>query len=171
MAEVVACPKSGPAVAEYLSESIVGATMKIAITIWNNRVSPVFDVTGKVLLCVSDDERISSEQQLLLPDASAAEKVTCLVEAGTEVLICGAISRDALSTATNVGIRVYPFIAGDVREILQACLAGRLVGRDFAMPGCACRIACPGRRKHGRGRVRGTGSAFFCKQEPDNKEV
>ena len=161
----------GPAVAMYMSESKAGATMKTAITIWNNRVSPVFDVTGKALLYDSEGERICLEQQLLLPDACAAEKVACLVEAGTDVLICGAISRDALSTATNAGIRVYPFIAGDVREILQACLAGRLVEGGFAMPGCACRMACFRRRKHGQRRGQVTGSAFFSKQEPDKKEV
>jgi len=126
--------------------------MKTAITIWNDRVSPVFDVTGKARLYESEGERICSEQQLLLPDACATEKIACLVEAGTDVLICGAISRDAHSTATNAGIRVFPFIAGDVQEILQACLASRLVEGGFAMPGCACRMACYGRRKHGRGR-------------------
>ena len=143
--------------------------MKTAITIWNDRVSPVFDVTGKALLYDSKGERICSEQQLVLPDDCPAKKVACLVEAGTDVLICGAISKDAHATATNAGIRVYPFIAGDVREIIQACLAGRLVEGGFAMPGCACRLSCSKRRKHVRGRDRITGSALFCKQEPDKK--
>jgi len=145
--------------------------MKTAITIWNNRVSPVFDVTGMALLYDSEGERICSEKQLILSNACAAEKVASLVEAGTEVLVCGAISRDALATAINAGISVYPFIAGDVREVLHACLSGRLVEGGFAMPGCVCGMACHGRRKHGRGRERITGSAFFCKQEPENKEV
>ena len=154
MADVVACAISGPAVATDMAGSNVGAAMKTAITIWNNRVSPVFDVTGKALLYVSEGERVCSEKQLLLPNGCAAEKVASLLEAGTEVLICGAISRDALSTATHAGIRVYPFIAGDVREVLQACLAGRLIEGDFAMAGCACRMACPEKHKLARGRKR-----------------
>jgi len=145
--------------------------MKTAITTWNNRVSPVFDVTGKALLYVSEGERICSEQQLLLPDCCVAEKVACLVDAGTDVLICGAISRDAHSTATNAGIKVYPFISGDVQEILHACLSGKLVEGGFAMPGCACKLACSERRKHGRGRWQIIGAAFFRKQEPSKKEV
>jgi len=145
--------------------------MKTAVTIWNNRVSPVFDVTGKALLYVSEGERICSEHQLLLPDVSTAEKVSCLIEAGTDVLICGAISRDALATVINTGIKVYPFIAGDVREVIQACLADRLVRGGFAMPGCVCRMACLVRRKHVRRREHGTGSALSCLQKPDNKEV
>ena len=146
--------------------------MKTAITIWNdNRVSPLFDVTGKVLLYESKGESIYSERLLLLPDSCASDKVTCLVEAGTNVLICGAISKDAHSTATNSGIKVYPFIAGDIREIIQACLTGRLVEGAFAMPGCAFKMACPGRSKHGQRRGQVTSSAFICNQEPDNNEV
>jgi predicted Fe-Mo cluster-binding NifX family protein len=171
MTDVVACANFGLPVAMYMAESIVGATMKTAITIWNNRVSPVFDVTGKALLYDSKGERICSEQQLLLPDACPARKVAFLVEAGTDVLICGAISKDAHSTATNAGIRVYPFIAGDVREIIRACLSGRLIEGGFAMPGCACRMACSETRKHGRGSERITSSTFFCIQEPDKSEV
>lgn len=130
----------------------------------------MFDVTGKALLYDSEGEKINSEKQLLLPDACAAKKVGCLVDAGADVLICGAISRDAHSTATHAGIRVYPFIAGDVREIIQACLSGRLDDGVFAMPGCSCQRACSGRSNSSRRRAQITGSAFFYKQEPDKKE-
>lgn len=137
----------------------VGATMKTAITIWNARVSPVFDVAGKAMLYHSEGEIICSEQQLLLADAGATGKVACLVKAGTDVLICGAISRDTLLTATDVGIRVYSFIAGDVLEILQACLDGRLVDGGFAMPGCDGRMVCSGKCKYSLERAQITGSA------------
>ena len=145
--------------------------MKTAITVWNNRVSPVFDVANQALLFDLDGHRITSEHFLILPNSCTAEKVIWLQEAGTEVLICGAISRDALKNATNAGIRVYPFIAGDIRKVLRAYLTGKLVTGGFAMPGCACRMACSGRSKHVRRRERVTGSALICKQEPDKKEV
>ena len=156
----------------YGEQHNVGETMKTAITIWNdNRVSPVFDVTGKVLLYESKGERIYSERFLLLPDSSASDKVARLVDAGANVLICGAISKDAHSAATNAGIKVYPFISGDIREIIQACLTGRLIGGGFDMPGCALGMACPGRSKHGRRREQVKAFAFICNQEPENIEV
>ena len=133
----------------YMGKVLSGAFMKTAITIWNNRVAPVFDVSGKVLLYESDGEQLRSERMILLPEACASVKVTCLVEGGTSVLICGAISKDALLTATNAGIKVYPFIAGDVREIIQACLDGSFIEENFSMPGCAFRSTCLGRGKHG----------------------
>ncbi|MDD2582991.1 MAG: hypothetical protein PHR66_13460 [Desulfuromonadaceae bacterium] len=145
--------------------------MRIAITFWNGRVSPVFDVTGQAMLFDAAGINIASEQMLMLPHALTIEKLACLREALTDVLVCGAISCDAHSVATNAGIRVYPFIAGEVREVLQACLAGRLEEGAFAMPGCSCNRVCQGGRNQGRRRGRVTGSAFFCKQEPDKKEV
>jgi predicted Fe-Mo cluster-binding NifX family protein len=161
----------GPTVAKYIAASIVGATMKIAVTIWNNRVSPVFDVAGKVLLFNTADKNICSERQLLLPDTCVAAKVLSLTGAGTDILVCGAISRDAHQFALNAGIKVYPFIAGDVMEVLQACLTDRLIEGGFEMPGCACRMACSGKGRQSRRRERVTGSAFFCKQQPEIKEV
>ena len=145
--------------------------MKTAITVWNNRVSPVFDVANQALLFDLDGHRTTSEHYLVLPHSCAAEKVIWLLEAGTEVLICGAISRDAHLAVTNAGIRIYPFIAGDIQKVLLAYLAGSLVEGGFAMPGCACRMACSERRKHGRERERITGSALSRKQQPDKKEV
>ena len=109
--------------------------MKIAITCWNDRVSPVFDVTGQVALFNSNGVLFFPLQLLVFPDLCAAEKIVRLVEARTKVLICGAISRDAHETAINTGIKVYPFISGDIKEILQAYLMGRLGDAVFAMPG------------------------------------
>jgi predicted Fe-Mo cluster-binding NifX family protein len=118
--------------------------MKIAITCWNDRVSPVFDVAGQVALFNSKRIMFYTEQLLVFPELCAAEKIERLVEERTNVLICGAISRDAHVTAVNTGIKVYPFISGDVQEVLQAYLIGRLGDAVFAMPGCACRMTCSG---------------------------
>jgi predicted Fe-Mo cluster-binding NifX family protein len=146
--------------------------MKTAITVWNNRVSPVFDVANQALLFDLDGHRITSEHFLILPHSCTAEKILWLQDAKTEVLICGAISREAHANANNAGIRVYPFIAGDILKVLQAYLAGKLVAGGFAMPGCACRMGCSGRMKHAQRRERVTGSALICnKQEPDKKGV
>lgn len=141
--------------------------MRIAITLWNNRVSPVFDVAGQAIIYEAEDGVASSEKQLLLPQVHAVEKLACLREAHIDVLICGAISLESLFAANKIGIKVYPFIAGDVREIIQAWQSGRLEEAVFAMPGCVCRMACTGRQNHGRGRRRITGSASFSDKKPD----
>lgn len=141
--------------------------MRIVITFWNNRVSPVFDVSGEAMLFNSEGVWVNSALHLVFPDICALDKVAYLTEARTNLLICGAISRDAHVAATNAGIKVYPFIAGDVRDVLQACLEGRLEEAVFAMPGCACRMARSERCTQGRGRKGITGSTFFYGQKPE----
>ncbi len=141
--------------------------MRIAITLWNNRVSPVFDVAGQVILFEAEAGVFLSEKLLLLPQVPAIEKLSCLRQAQTDVLICGAISLDAHSAAVNSGMKVYPFIAGDVHEVIKAWQSGRLNDAAFAMPGCGCRVVCAGRKNHGRGRGRITGSASFNQKKPD----
>ena len=58
------------------------------------------------------------------------------------MLICGAISRPASVAAKSCGIEVHSFIAGTVREVIEAWLAGRLEERVFAMPGCGRKHGC-----------------------------
>jgi ABC-type phosphate/phosphonate transport system substrate-binding protein len=51
------------------------------------------------------------------------------------------------------GIQVKPFVAGDLREVIQAWLSGNLEQDAFAMPGCC---------GHGRGRrIGGNGIRFY----------
>lgn len=130
--------------------------MRIVLTIWNARIAPVFDVAGQALIVVSENGAALSEESLELNGVSAMAKIARLAEVQADVLICGAISRQALSVANASGIEVHSFISGDVREVLQAWLEGRLGEIAFAMPGCGQKQG--GYRRRGRGRGK-TGNA------------
>ena len=120
--------------------------MRAVFTIWNDRIAPVFDVAGQALVIVSQNGMPIAEENLVLSAGSVMAKVASLAEARANVLICGAISRPARFAANAYGIEVYPFIAGTVREVIQAWLEGRLGESAFAMPGCARKHTCHGRR-------------------------
>ena len=135
--------------------------MRTVLTIWNARIAPVFDVAGEALLVVSENGVVLSENHLVLPGGTAMDKVAFLVEVRTDTLVCGAMSRPARFAADVQGIEVYSFIAGGVREIIQACLEGRLRETVFAMPGCGSNQGCRGRRGRGGGRAGKVGSGFF----------
>ena len=124
-------------------------SMKTVITVWNERIAPVFDVAGHALEIFSENGNILSQTKLSLPVGNVLGKVNYLIEAGIDELICGAVSRPAYTTATNGGIKVYSFIAGDISEVLKAYLHGSLLGSDFAMPGCGRKRGCRGHRAHG----------------------
>ena len=120
--------------------------MKAAFAAWNNRIAPVFDVTRQVRVVESQSgKRVGAAQEVQL-DGLPLNRVLRLTELGVGTLVCGAISRPLHVLVANQGIRVIPFVAGELDEVVQAWLSGDLNGDAFAMPGC-CR--------RGRNRFRG----------------
>lgn len=114
--------------------------MRIALPIWESRISPVFDTAGSLLVVeVSDTEEVGRTEERL-NEPFPPQRAARLVQLGVDVLICGAISRPLLCMVTGYGIQVVPFVSGDADEILSAYLSGRLRGPDFPpqfrMPGC-----------------------------------
>ena len=110
--------------------------MKTAFSVWNNRIAPVFDVTRQVRLVEVADGRIVHEDNESLPENLPAGKAIRLTELGVGTLVCGAISRPLQEMVAAYGIRVVPFVAGDLCEVIQAWISGGLDGDTFVMPGC-----------------------------------
>lgn len=110
--------------------------MKVAIPIWNGRVSPVFDTAGGLLLVETDGNQAVRQAQESLGAKSPRERLEYLQDLEVHTLICGAISRFLAELITAAGIELVPFVAGDVQEVLEAFLQGGLSESAFAMPGC-----------------------------------
>lgn len=115
--------------------------MKAAFAVWNNRIAPVFDVAREIRLIEAESGNVLTERDEKLPMESGTEKGRRLTELGVEMLVCGAISRFMLSQITAFDIRVVPFLAGDLREIIGAWLTGDFRKEAFIMPGCCRRNA------------------------------
>jgi len=132
---------------------------RIGIPVWQGRVSPVFDTAGRLLVVEADGDREMVRSESSLPDTRLPRRVGRLAELGVEVLICGGISRPLLGMVTGSGIRVVPWVAGDVQEVLEAYLGGRLLDPRFLMPGCMGRGRgqCMRRRGPGGGGPRRAG--------------
>ncbi|MGC9421914.1 MULTISPECIES: NifB/NifX family molybdenum-iron cluster-binding protein [Vibrio] len=124
--------------------------MKVALTIWNNRISPVFDVAQHVLLLEAQQSVIQQQQVVDLPVDSAINKLTFLVSQKVDLLICGAISRSLQLAIEEQGINVYPFCSGEVSELIECWQKDQLERVSFAMPGC-------GKRRRIRQRTQGNG--------------
>ena len=68
------------------------------------------------------------------------QKALRLAELGVSTLICGAISKSVNETVMSYGIRVIPFVAGELQDVVEVWLKGVLDQDCFAMPGCrSCR--------------------------------
>jgi predicted Fe-Mo cluster-binding NifX family protein len=109
---------------------------KVVIPHWQGRVSPVFDVAGKVLVIETQGGVERSRQDVHLDAENPQARVSRLVEMGADVLVCGAISRPLELAVSAAGIDVIPQTCGPVDEVLIAFLDGRLSQGAFLMPGC-----------------------------------
>jgi len=125
--------------------------MTVAFAVWDNRISPVFDTAGTVLLVEVEGGGVAGRREVPIAADLPTAKVARLKALGVEALVCGAISRPLAEAIAAEGIRLVPFVAGTVEEVMAAYAQGLLPGPAFVMPGC-------GRRRRGRfGRGRGGG--------------
>ena len=118
--------------------------MKTAFSVWEQRIAPVFDTARQIHLVESDGTRITAEKAHAISGEDVPQKVAWLAEQGVATLVCGAVSRPLQQQLASVGIKVVPFVAGALRQVIQASLDGSLNGAAFTMPGCC------GRRRMGR---------------------
>jgi predicted Fe-Mo cluster-binding NifX family protein len=114
--------------------------MKAAFAYWNNRIAPVFDIARRVHVAEAESGRLVAETEEVLAEDIQVRKVLRLAELGVGTLVCGAISRSLHAMVAAHGIRVIPFVAGDLGDVIQAWLRGGLDGEEFAMPGCCGRV-------------------------------
>jgi predicted Fe-Mo cluster-binding NifX family protein len=131
------------------------AAMKAALTIWNERISPVFDTAVSILLVDIEDQKCTPCGNIDLCDMSPNEKVHKLKTAGVEVLICGAVSNLFARLLTGENIDLVPWVSGKTDAVLDAFARGGLGPTKFLMPGCS-RRRCgqgnnPGSERPGRG--------------------
>lgn len=112
--------------------------MKVAVTVWGNRISPVFDSAQTILFADIADGTVLRKKREFIPDASGPALATILVEKKIETLICGAISKQPGRIIESGGIKLIAFVAGKADQILQSYASGDSI-HPFLMPGC-CRM-------------------------------
>lgn len=100
--------------------------MQVALTVWCGRISPLFDATRTLLVADVKDRTITARHYEPLDDDSALSRADRLNALGVDVLICGGISEAFADLIEARGIKLIPFSTGEVEEVLQAYLAGRI---------------------------------------------
>lgn len=133
---------------------------RVAVTVWDGRVSPVFDTAQCVLVRDIDADTAGTGRTEPIPGKTPQEKIARLQALKVDLLVCGAISRPAAEWVAASGIRLVSFVSGSVDEVMQAVTSQRITDPTYAMPGCCCRYqhgAKRGRWCGGRGTGRGRG--------------
>ena len=109
--------------------------MRVAVPIWQSRVSPVFDTAGSLLIVEVENGREVHRATASILGLSLPDRVNRLVELDIDVLLCGAVSRPLASMVAASGIRVIPWLTGDVDHMLRLFLSGEPIDSRFLMPG------------------------------------
>jgi len=126
--------------------------MIVAIPVWSDQVSTVFDFARHILLVELDGGNEIGRSEHPLQEGSLIFPAGKLSRFGVDVLICGAISRSLARIVASYRIEIIPFVSGTVNDVLSAYLTGQLVDSRFCLPGCRPGTRRDWRRRH---RVRG----------------
>jgi len=137
--------------------------MKMALTVWGNRISPVFDAAHMLLVVEIENTGIISRHYEPFYPGMPARLAVRLAEMNVAVLICGAISEMPANILEANGIELIPFITGDAREVIDAYVKDVPFMPTFSMPGCShkrLRLAGKG-KKHGARFAHGRGVTYM----------
>ena len=110
--------------------------MRFALPIQKDRVSPVFDTCTKVLVVTAEGGKETGRDEISFENTNRFERASRLKELKVEVLLCGAVSRMVWAQLENMGIVVFPWIAGPIDEVVKAFLEDKLPTPELTLPGC-----------------------------------
>lgn len=104
----------------------------IAITNWNEIVSPMFDVSCCFMIVQPDGIRKIVDVR----DMSLFEKAEYCYKENVTVMICGAISNIAHAILRDKNIMVLSWICGPIDDVITAYEENDNITETFSMPGC-----------------------------------
>ena len=110
--------------------------MRVAIPLWQGRVSPVFDEARRILLVDISNKRELRRREEFLIAQNPFERAKLLPKLGVDLLICGMISQTQQTALSSAGIRIIPHICGFMEEVIAAFIDGSIEGGALRMPGC-----------------------------------
>lgn len=111
--------------------------MKIAITTWGNRVSPVFDSARTLLIADVADQAVKEMSYEAFTPDNLADLAALLNKNQVSTLICGAISTRPANTIVDKKIRLISFVSGNAMDILNTFARRNTIDQTFMMPGCS----------------------------------
>ncbi len=111
--------------------------MKIAISLFQGRISPRFDYAPGILLVtvLMPEKRVSEQTNIPVANMSGFERVAALADSGANVLVCGGIGRELVALLEKKKIQVIPWVTGDAQDALQLFLQGELQSGAMLCPG------------------------------------
>lgn len=115
----------------------------IAITNWNDIISPLYDASCRLVIIKGEDTR----KEIDIRNMSLMDKANLCAWEGVQVLICGAISSIGKMMLQDKGIEVVSWVRGPINDVLGAYQRNVNLNEHYAMPGCGGK-PCQMKRRH-----------------------
>ena len=110
--------------------------MRIAIPVWEDKVSPVLDTALKLLVVEVKNQSEESRFVYHIDENDLSYKCQRIKKLELDILICGAVSHAFLQMLLASGLDVIQEISGLAEDVLHAYLKGNIFQPRFLMPGC-----------------------------------
>ncbi|MBN2160134.1 MAG: hypothetical protein JW807_12120 [Spirochaetes bacterium] len=128
----------------------------IALPVYQERVSPLMDVSSKYAIYETIDGVIQHRSDISLAASGELQRVEKLKELGVTTIICGAVSCCVADMIVEKGMRLLPMIYGSIDEIVEKYLNHTLSSDGQSTADSACRgkkrrKQCSGERRGKRG--------------------
>ena len=125
--------------------------MKIAIPLFNERVSPRFEFASRLLLATVEGNRVVEQEELTLKGYDLFQRTALLKELNVDTFICGGIQCFVAKDLTHSNVRVISAIVGEAVNALNKFLQGSLsplVAQQHPNPDCQRRKRRLGKNEH-----------------------
>jgi predicted Fe-Mo cluster-binding NifX family protein len=109
--------------------------VRIAIPVWENKVSPVLDTASRLMVVELKDEGPMSRFEIYLDERDLSRRCMRIQDLCVDTLICGAVTRHFSDLLKACGIKLIRGISGQSEAVLNAYLDGTLAHSKYLMPG------------------------------------
>ena len=109
--------------------------MKVAFTVWNDRISPVFDAAKTILVAEIKHFQVTNKIYEFFDPQAPASLVKRMTELQVDLFITGAITQTPASVIESSDITLIPFIGGRVNDALLLFAKGDSPVPKMLMPG------------------------------------
>ena len=82
--------------------------MRIAIPIWEDKISPVLDTASKLLVIDDETQKESFRFEASLRELDMSQRSSFIRKLDLDVLICGAVSRQFQRCLRHAASKFYP---------------------------------------------------------------
>jgi predicted Fe-Mo cluster-binding NifX family protein len=107
----------------------------IALTVWGNRISPVFDSAETLLIVRVENLKIAGRFTKKFNPKIGSMITSVLKQHQVDELICGAIVQAQLEIIEKSGVKLIPFISGNADSVLASYIQTPCHIFDYLMPG------------------------------------